>query len=68
MPTDRAQKVQEKNGFICLVIMFTPRVMVFKMSKMVTGKNLSDFGMRMKDLVEFLKKMAWLISFELNRF
>ena len=30
---DRAQRVDEKNGIIYLV-MFTPRVMVIKMSKM----------------------------------
>ena len=33
IPTDRTQKVDEKNGVICLVIMFTPRVMVIKMSR-----------------------------------
>ena len=32
IPKDRAQSVDEKNGVICLVIRFTPRVMVFKMS------------------------------------
>ena len=31
--TDRAQRVDEKSGNICLVIMFTPRVRVFKMSE-----------------------------------
>ena len=31
-PMDRAQKVGEKNVFICLIIMFTSRVMVIKMS------------------------------------
>ena len=31
IPTDRAQKVDEKNGVVCLVIMFAPRVIVFKM-------------------------------------
>ena len=31
--TDRAQGIDEKNGFNSL-IMFTPRVMVIKMSKM----------------------------------
>ena len=30
---DRAQKVDEKNGVICLITMFTPRVMIFKMSE-----------------------------------
>ena len=32
--TDRIQKVRKGNEFICLVIMFTPAVMVIKMSKM----------------------------------
>ena len=31
---DRAQRVNEKNGVICLFIMFTHRVTVIKMSKM----------------------------------
>ena len=35
IPTDRAQKVDGKNGVIWLFIMFTPWVMVIKMSKMV---------------------------------
>ena len=30
---DEAQRVDEKNGVICLVVMFTPRVMVITMSK-----------------------------------
>ena len=33
IPTDRAQRVDGKNGAVCLVIMFTPWVMVIKMSK-----------------------------------
>ena len=31
--TNRAENVDEKNGVICWVIMFTPRVIVIKMSK-----------------------------------
>ena len=34
IPTDRAQRVDEKNGAICLAIMLTPRIMENKMSKM----------------------------------
>ena len=34
IPTDSAERVDEKNVVICLVIMFTSRVMVNKMSKM----------------------------------
>ena len=49
---DSAQRVDEKNGAICLVIIFTPRVMVIKMSKMahflyflqMTAKNQLQFG------------------------
>ena len=52
IPTDRAQRVDGKNGISCLVIMFTPRVMVIKMSKMahflylllMPAKNHSQFG------------------------
>ena len=43
---DRAQREDEGNGLICLVIMFTPRAMVIKMSRMahflyflLTAKN-----------------------------
>ena len=46
-PMDRAQRVDEKNVLICLVIMFTSTVMVLKMSNngsssyflLMTGKN-----------------------------
>ena len=50
---DRAQGIYEKNGVICLVIMFTFLVMVFKMSEiaifflyflLITAKRLSQFG------------------------
>ena len=35
LQTVRAGKVDEKNGDICLVSMFPPRVMVLKLSKKV---------------------------------
>ena len=35
VPTDRNQRVDDKNGVICLVIMFTSWVIVIKMSKMI---------------------------------
>ena len=59
---DRAQRVDEKNEVICLVIVFTLGVMVIKMSKMVhflyfllmPAKNQSQFGeniyVHLKDL------------------
>ena len=31
---DRARRENEKNGVICLVIMFTSKVIIIKMSKM----------------------------------
>ena len=31
IPTDRAHRTDEKNGIFCLVIMFTPGLMVIKM-------------------------------------
>ena len=35
IPMDRAQRVDEKNGVICLFIILTSRVIVIKISKMV---------------------------------
>ena len=40
IPTDRAQIADEKNELICLVIMFSPTIMVFEMSSMA---HFSDF-------------------------
>ena len=34
IPTDRDQRVDERNGIICLVIIFNTKVMAIKMSKM----------------------------------
>ena len=31
IPTERAQRVDKKNGVICLIIMFTPRIAVIIM-------------------------------------
>ena len=73
--TDKTQKVDEENGVIYLGIMFTPTVMAIKMSKMahflyfqlMTAKKLWQFQqniyVHLKDLIEFLQKMVWLISF-----
>ena len=52
IPTDRAQGVDEKNGVVSLVVIFTPRVMVIEMSKMahflhfllMPAKNQTQFG------------------------
>ena len=52
IPTDRVQRVDGKNGVICLVIMFAPWVMVIKVSKMahflyfllIPAKNKSQIG------------------------
>ena len=54
--TDGAERVDEKNWAICIVVMFTPKVMVIKMSNMahilcvllMTAKNHSQFGQILK--------------------
>ena len=52
MPIGRAQRVGQKNGVTCLLIMFTPRVMVTKLSLnflyfvLMTGKYQSQFGQK----------------------
>ena len=52
MPNGRAQRVGQKNGVTCLLIMFTPRVMVTKLSLnflyfvLMTGKYQSQFGQK----------------------
>ena len=51
IPTDRADRVDEKNGVICLIITLIPGVIFIKMSQMVhvlyfsliTAKNDSQF-------------------------
>ena len=53
--TDRTERVDEKNGVICQFIMFTPRVIVIKMSEMshflyflqMTAKKWLQFGYNM---------------------
>ena len=77
IPTDRAQRADEKNGIIGLVIRFFPRVTVINISKganylqflVMSAKNQSQFGqniqMHLKDLVQlFFKKPLdyWLLS------
>ena len=61
---DRAERVDEKNGVICLVIMFIPGVMVIKISKMthflyfllMPAKNQSQFG-------ENIYVHLWIVGF-----
>ena len=69
MRTDRAQKAEEKNGVICLVIVFTPGVMIIKMSKdahflyflLMAAKNKSQLR---QNIYEHLKDFTvWLIGF-----
>ena len=31
IPTNKAQRIHEKNGILCLIIIFSPRVTVIKM-------------------------------------
>ena len=62
IPTDRVQRVDEKNVIICLVIMFTYGVMVIKMSKMahflyfllMIAKNSHSFGKTFKCIWKIL--------------
>ena len=75
IPTDRAQIVDGKNGFVCPVITFTPRVMVIKMSKMahflyfllMPAKNQSQFGQNiyvyLKDFIQLSQEMLWIVGF-----
>ena len=70
--TDRAQQVNGKNGIICLVIIFAPRVMVIIMLKMaqflyfllMPAKTQSHFGqniyLHLKDLFQLSQKMLWI--------
>ena len=63
IPKDRSQRVDKKNGVVSLVIMFAPRVMVIKMSKMahflhfllMPATNQTQFGetiyVHLKDLI-----------------
>ena len=52
LPTNRTQRIDEKNKIIYLFIMFSPKIMVIKMSKMtrflyfllMTAKTQSQFG------------------------
>ena len=69
IPMVRAPRVYEKNGIISLFIMFTPKDVVIKISKMahflyfllVAAKNWSQFRpniyVHLKELTKFFKKM-----------
>ena len=62
IPTDKTQRVDEKNGVIYLVIIITPGVMVIKMSKMphfllMIAKNKSQFE---KTILVPMKDLIWL--------
>ena len=53
---DRAQRIDEKNGVICLVIMFTPRVMVIKISKVA---DFLYFFLKTAKISHSLGKRLW---------
>ena len=58
IPTEKAHRVDEKNGVICLVIMFNPKVMVIKMSKeahFLYFLLMTDIWMHLKNLIEFFR-------------
>ena len=65
----------DKNGFICLIVMFIPRVTVIKMSQiahilyflLMATKNVvtiwAKYLMHQKILTECFQKMVWLLGF-----
>ena len=72
IPTDETQRVNEKNGVICLVIMFTPKVMVIKMSDMahfsyfllMRIKNQSQSGQNIE--MHLPERSYWVLSENLS--
>ena len=74
IPADRAQRVDEKNGIMCLVIMFTPSSIVIKMSKMahflyfllIALKNQSQSGILR--IIGFWATMSKISSHENTMF
>ena len=81
IPTDRVKKLGETYGVICLFIMFTPRVMLIKMSKMahflhfllMTAKNQSNWfeqkfeSSEGSDLVlSEIAKDYWVLNYHFN--
>ena len=66
LQTVRAEKVDEKNGVICLASIFSSRVMVIKLSKKcISAANLGLLKqftyMHLKGLVTHFQKMILLI-------
>ena len=74
LQTVKAEKVNEKNGAICLVSTFPPRVMVRKLPKkvyflkfmMTSARNLSLLKQftctHLKVLITLFQKMVWFIG------
>ena len=62
LQTVRAEKVDEKNGVMCLVFMFPFRVMVFKLSKKVHFCNLELTSVRNRSLLKQLHIYIWKVS------
>ena len=72
---DRAQRLDEKNGVICLIFIFTFGVTVNAMPKMVhflhfmlmTARHQSQFGQNvlenLKGLIHLFQKVLWIIGF-----
>ena len=74
IPADRTQRIDEKNGVVCLVIMFTPWVtvllchtwLIFCIFCFMAAKYLSlwaNYLSASEGFYEFLQKMPWLIGF-----
>ena len=63
VPIDRTQRVDKKRGIISLFIMFTPRVMVIKMSKMSHFFVSSDDDSKKSFGLGKIMKCIWMILF-----
>ena len=71
LQTVRAEKVDEKNGVICLASIFSSRVMVIKLSKKcISAANLGLLKqftyMHLKGLVTHFQKMVLFIVLSLT--
>ena len=60
--TERAQR-EDENGILCLVIMFTPGVIVIKMSKMALFSILCWWQQKISHSLEKIFKYIWEILF-----
>ena len=60
IPTNTAQRLDGKNGVICLVIMFTTRVMVIKMALFLFSADASKKSVTV--WTKYLRASYWALS------